>query len=361
MICLPEKNHNPERYAVTSLYNKYRPHQFSQIVGQEQAVSVLSKVLSGEAIPHTYLFSGPRGCGKTTTARIFAKAVNCENPNGVEPCGACDSCVAIDNGTSFAIEEIDAASHNGVEDMKALMSNISLATDSKRKVYIIDEAHMLTQQAGNASLKGLEEPPEHVIFILATTEPNKILPTVRSRCLPIRFHLVPPPEMMDYARKIINTEITDSEISEDTLVNTVFQGKGSVRDTLSYLEMVMLAGSDVTFSNAFTTVEAIAKKDVGAIMENISLSAQNGIGMREFTEELMSILRDVFLIQMGSSNLVSTPDWGNRQVMADWMGAKRTVQAINFLSEAITAMTAGYDERVHLEISLARYCAIPDA
>lgn len=340
---------------MTSLYNKYRPQTFSQVLGQGSTVWGLEKILTEGTVGHAYLFSGPRGCGKTSTARIFAKAINCENRQGAEPCNECNSCIDITEGISFSVEEIDAASRNGVNDIKELIKNVSTAVDAKKKIYILDEAHMLTEQASNAFLSTLENPPEHVVFILATTDPMKLILTIRSRCVPYNFKLVPSDVMMKHASDIALKE--NLEVDETVLKQAVSRGAGSVRDVLSILESLSNTG-EVFTSHAYKAVESIAKKDINGIFTTIALTAQDGGGIRPFAEEILSILRDLFLIQMKSDNLVISPDWGNRTAVADYMGAKNTVKAIEFVGEAISAMAAGYDERVNLEVNLARFCAV---
>ena len=174
-----------------SLYRRYRPSRFSEVRGQEHLVSALRNAVTEDRLGHAYLFSGPRGTGKTSTARILAKVLNCQNPEAGEPCCVCDSCLSIDAGTSFDVHELDAASNNGVDAIRDLISSASLATPGRYKVYILDEVHMLSTAAFNALLKTLEEPPEHVVFILATTEIHKIPETILSRCQRYQFHRMP--------------------------------------------------------------------------------------------------------------------------------------------------------------------------
>lgn len=340
-----------------ALYNKYRPQRFDEVIGQEQAVDTLTNMLDKNKLPKALLFTGVRGVGKTSLSRILAKAVNCENPDGVEPCNSCASCVDINNGVSLAVDEINAADQNGVDDIRSLIKELFIAVDSNKKVKILDEVHMLSDAATNALLKPLESPPDHVLFILSTTDPKKLLLPLKSRCIPIELSLVSSPVMMEQVKKIVEKEGLAGDVSEDIIAQSVIKGKGSVRDTLSYLELLISSGGGISASNAYKAVESLAKKDLNTLFSCIAESAQEGISMRGYAEEMMDILRDIFLIQMGSGDLVIAPDWGNRQAVADFMGPKNSVSAINFIAEAVSAMSAGYDERINLEINLARYCA----
>lgn len=345
-----------------ALYNTYRPQTFSSLIGQESAVAGLTSIIDKGDIRNpdgeqgkTYLFSGPRGCGKTSAARIFAKAINCENLQGNEPCNECTHCTEITEGISFSVDEIDIASSNGVDSIRDLSKTLDVSVDSNKKVYILDEAHMLTEQASNAFLKRLEEPPSHVVFILVTTDPHKLIKTVRSRCIPFFFTLVPAPLMETLLRSIVEQE--GLNISDEALMQSISKGGGSVRDTLSNLEALALTG-DIFTSHSYKLVQELAKKNVQGVFTAIAQTAQEGSSMRSFAEETLSILRDVFLVQMGSEALVISPDWGHRKDVADYMGPKNTVKAIELVGEAISAMSAGYDERVNLEVNLARFCAM---
>src|SRR4051794_15833269 len=186
-----------------SLYRRYRPQRFAELRGQEHLVRALQHAVQTDTVGHAYLFSGPRGTGKTSTARILAKVLNCENPVDGEPDGKCDSCLAIEQGTSFDVHEMDAASNNKVEDIRDLVNKAALGTPGRTKVYILDEVHMLTAAASNALLKTLEEAPAHVVFVLATTDPQKVLPTIRSRCQHFELHLLHADELAALAAYII--------------------------------------------------------------------------------------------------------------------------------------------------------------
>src|SRR5215831_1659282 len=226
--------------AYQSLYRRYRPQRFAEVRGQEHLVAGLQNAVRTDRVGHAYLFSGPRGTGKTSTARILAKVLNCEHPVDAEPCGVCESCVAIENGTSFDVHELDAASNNGVEAIRDLIAKASLGTPGRTKVYILDEVHMLSAAASNALLKTLEEPPTHVVFVLATTDPQKVLPTIRSRSQAFELHLLAADELAELAEFVIDD--AGVEVPEGTVDYVVRAGAGSARDMLSALDQVVAAG-----------------------------------------------------------------------------------------------------------------------
>lgn len=230
-----------------SLYRKYRPQNFASVVGQKAAVSVLTNSITKGRAGHAYLFSGSRGCGKTSVARIFAKALNCLDPQGYEPCGKCKNCEDITAGESLDVIEIDGASNNGVENIRGLRENVALAPfTSKHKIYIIDEVHMLSQGAFNALLKTLEEPPEYVVFILATTDPQKVPVTIRSRCQHIPFHSITPEDIYSRLKYVCEAEGLTAE--SEALYEIARQADGALRDALSLLEQVTASG-EITLQN----------------------------------------------------------------------------------------------------------------
>src|SRR5665811_949589 len=226
-----------------ALYRKYRPQLFSEIVGQDHVTATLAREIADERVAHAYLFAGPRGTGKTTTARVLAKALNCpdRSPDG-EPCGVCMSCVAVAEGSSLDVSELDAASHNSVEDIREMRVSVSTVASvgGAKRVFILDEAHMLSKAAGNALLKTLEEPPEHVHFVLATTEPYKLLDTIRSRAQRFDFRQVPVEVLVAHLRQIGASEGYES--ADLALTTIARRAQGSVRDALSLLEQVSALG-----------------------------------------------------------------------------------------------------------------------
>src|SRR6187397_1912396 len=226
--------------ATQSLYRRYRPRRFSEIKGQEHVVRALRNAVINGREGQAYLFSGPRGTGKTTSARILAKVLNCANPVDGEPCCECASCIAVESGTSYDVHELDAASNNGVDAMRDLIERASLGTPGRHKVYILDEVHMLSRPAEAALLKTLEEPPPHVVFVLATTDPQKVSETIRSRTQHLEFHLLPSNVLAEHVRWMIDD--AGLTVEPEAIDAIVRQGGGSARDTISALELVAAAG-----------------------------------------------------------------------------------------------------------------------
>ena len=287
-----------------SLYRKYRPQDFASVVGQKAAVEVLTSSITKGRVGHAYLFSGSRGCGKTSIARIFAKALNCTNRQGYEPCGKCSNCEAITAGESLDVIEIDGASNNGVENIRGLRENVTLSPfSSKYKVYIIDEVHMLSQGAFNALLKTLEEPPEYVVFILATTEPHKVPVTIRSRCQHIPFHSISPEDV--YARLNFVCESEGVKAESEALYELARQADGALRDGLSLLEQVIASG-DVTLANVEAVCGAGSRPAFERWMRALRTNPEEAYtalkamfdagasGVRVF-EEMFSLVRNVWL------------------------------------------------------------------
>ena len=294
----------------TALYRRYRPDTFQQVIGQEHVTEPLMAALRANRVNHAYLFSGPRGCGKTTSARILARCLNCEQGPTDTPCGVCPSCVDLATGGSGSLDvvEIDAASHNSVEDARELRERASFApARDTYKIFILDEAHMVTNQGFNALLKLVEEPPPHVKFIFATTEPEKVIGTIRSRTHHYPFRLVPPPVLEDYLRQLCHSEKV--EVGDGVLPLVVRAGGGSVRDTLSVLDQ-LIGGSDgkVDYEQAigllgFTDislldqcVDAIAARDGAACFEVVQRVVSSGHDPRRFVEDLLQRLRDLLIL-----------------------------------------------------------------
>ncbi len=280
-------------------YLKYRPQALSDVIGQEAVKKTIHQAFKNNRLSHAYLFAGPRGTGKTSTARILAKMVNCEDEN--PPCNKCTSCLSITNGSNLDLIEIDAASNRGIEDIRSLRQNLKLApTAAKKKIYIIDEAHMLTTEAFNALLKTLEEPPSHALFILATTEVGKIPQTILSRVVRLDFKLAKPGELVETLQKIVKAEKIN--IDEDVLKILVKKSEGSFRDGVKLLDQVSSGDGNITASNFDETLSLVlnlSKKDTQASLSLIIKQIEGGIECRDLMLTLMDMLRNIVFIKNG--------------------------------------------------------------
>jgi DNA polymerase-3 subunit gamma/tau len=340
--------------AVQSLYRRYRPQRFSELKGQEHVVRALKNAVVNSREGHAYLFSGPRGTGKTTTARILAKVLNCENPQDGEPCCECGSCLAVQEGNSFDVIELDAASNNGVEDIREIIAAASLGSPGRHKVYILDEVHMLSKGASAALLKTLEEPPSHVVFVLATTDPEKVAETIRSRTQHLQFHLLPVDELEAHVRWVASDAGID--ISDASIHAVLRQGGGSARDTLSALELAAATGGvvdEVTPVDEF--VEAFIEYDAGRLLAAVAHTVNFGRDSRTIVNDLVRHVRDAFLTQM-APELVQLPEDRAAEVAAQAgrLGTPRIVKIIETLGLAINDMRNAPDSRVVLEVALVR-------
>lgn len=306
----------------TSLYRKYRPQNFASVVGQKAAVSVLTNSLAKGITGHAYLFSGSRGCGKTSVARIFAKALNCLDPQGYEPCGKCKNCEAITAGESLDVIEIDGASNNGVENIRGLRENASLAPfSSKHKIYIIDEVHMLSQGAFNALLKTLEEPPEYVVFILATTDPQKVPVTIRSRCQHIPFHSISPEDIFSRLNYVCGEEGLTAE--SEALYEISRQADGALRDALSLLEQIAASG-EITLANieavlgagsrpAFERWLKTLRTDPPEAYALLKAMFDAGASCERVFEEMFSLVRNLWLVSKWGQNIIGSLGLSNAE------------------------------------------------
>jgi len=340
--------------AVQSLYRRFRPRKFSEMYGQEHVVKALRNAVIHGREGHAYLFSGPRGTGKTTAARILAKVLNCERPVDGEPCCECDSCRAVEAGTSYDVLELDAASHNGVQHIRDLIDSASLHSPGRHRVFILDEVHMLTAAAEAALLKTLEEPPEHVVFVLATTDPQKVSETIRSRTQHLQFHLLPMDELEKYVRHVVRE--ADLTVEEDAISAVLRQGGGSARDTLSALELVVATGG--TAEDEFhpdDIVRAIAARQQGPALAAIAEAMGMGRDVRTFTEDIVRTMRDCFLLLM-SPDLVRVPAnrIGDLRGFSADLGAQRIVQVMETLGSVLLEMRHAPDARLLLEVAVVR-------
>ena len=352
-----------------SLYRKYRPQRFSEVVAQEHVTLTISREVVERKIAHAYLFAGPRGTGKTTTARLLAKALNCEKPGtDGEPDDECPSCVDIALGMSLDVIELDAASHNKVEDIREIRVNVGTVAvaGGAYRVYILDEAHMLSRAAGNALLKTLEEPPQHVVFILATTEPYKLLDTIRSRAQRFDFRPVPVETLMSYLGTIAGRE--SLQVTEHALSLIASHADGSVRDALSLLEQVAALGAGSVESevvvralglsgkDAFETLlNAIRDQDAPAALGLVSTLSGQGVDLRRFVAEALSSFRGVFLAHY-APNLEEVAD-EPLETLEEWRRYAKTLAAgdvlrsVDQLSKALFELRQGREERLVVELN----------
>jgi DNA polymerase-3 subunit gamma/tau len=337
-----------------SLYRRFRPGRFDEIRGQDHVVRALRSAVRDERVSHAYLFSGPRGTGKTSSARILAKALNCETPVDGEPCGVCTSCVEITQGNSLNVHELDAASNNGVDAMRDLVAHAGLGTPGRWKVYIVDEVHMLSPAAANALLKTLEEPPSHVVFVLATTDPQKVPPTIRSRTQHLEFRLLGAETLHDLLESV-NTQ-AGLELDDEAVEAAVRRGRGSARDALSALDQVVASGSaDAARPELAALVDAVAESDVGQVLVALNALMAGGWGPQQLATELIDDLRQVFLAALAPELCAASgPSLQRFVTLAETMSLARVVRSMEILGHALIDMRDAPDAQVVLEISLVR-------
>ena len=359
----------------TALYRRYRPDTFDQVIGQEHVTEPLKAALRANRVTHAYLFSGPRGCGKTTSARILARCLNCAQGPTDTPCGQCESCRELATGGpgSLDVVEIDAASHGGVDDARDLRERATFAPVRDRyKIFIIDEAHMVTNQGFNALLKLVEEPPEHVKFVFATTEPERVIGTIRSRTHHYPFRLVPPDVLGPYLTTLCAEE--HIRVGEGVLTLVMRAGGGSVRDTLSVLDQLMAGAIDgqVTYQTAVAllgytdsalldeSVDALAGGDGAAAFRVVERMVESGHDPRRFVEDLLQRLRDLLIIAVAGDGardvLADTPhdQFERMQRQAQNWGPHGLSRAADLTDDALRAMTGATSPRLQLELLVGR-------
>ncbi|WP_328943536.1 DNA polymerase III subunit gamma and tau [Streptomyces sp. NBC_00250] len=358
-----------------ALYRRYRPESFAEVIGQEHVTDPLQQALRNNRVNHAYLFSGPRGCGKTTSARILARCLNCEQGPTPTPCGECQSCrdLARNGPGSIDVIEIDAASHGGVDDARDLREKAFFGPASSRyKIYIIDEAHMVTSAGFNALLKVVEEPPEHLKFIFATTEPEKVIGTIRSRTHHYPFRLVPPGTLREYLGEVCGRE--GIPVADGVLPLVVRAGAGSVRDSMSVMDQLLAGAADdgVTYAMATSllgytdgslldaVVEAFAAGDGAAAFEVVDTVIEGGNDPRRFVADLLERLRDLVILaavpDAAEKGLIDAPvDVIERmQAQASVFGAAELSRAADLVNTGLTEMRGATSPRLQLELICAR-------
>ncbi|WP_141693637.1 DNA polymerase III subunit gamma and tau, partial [Streptomyces sp. PTY087I2] len=358
-----------------ALYRRYRPESFAEVIGQEHVTDPLQQALRNNRVNHAYLFSGPRGCGKTTSARILARCLNCEQGPTPTPCGECQSCrdLARNGPGSIDVIEIDAASHGGVDDARDLREKAFFGPASSRyKIYIIDEAHMVTPAGFNALLKVVEEPPEHLKFIFATTEPEKVIGTIRSRTHHYPFRLVPPGTLRSYLADVCQRE--SSPVEDGVLPLVVRAGAGSVRDSMSVMDQLLAGAGDdgVTYAMATSLlgytdgslldsiVDAFAAGDGAAAFEVVDRVIEGGNDPRRFVADLLERLRDLVILaavpDAGEKGLIDAPaDVVERmQAQASVFGAAELSRAADLVNDGLTEMRGATSPRLQVELICAR-------
>jgi DNA polymerase-3 subunit gamma/tau len=351
------------------LYRTYRPQKFSELVGLETVKQTLQNQVKESKVAHAYLFAGPRGTGKTTTARILAKAVNCEHLKAGEPDGTCRVCKQIEEGRYLDLIEIDAASNRGIDDIRTLREKVHLAPSvGKYKVYIIDEAHMLTADASNALLKTLEEPPPHAIFVLATTEPHRLLETIRSRCERFTFERAPVAMIVEKLKEIVKRE--RAKVSDEDLDQIAKAAGGGFRDAETLLEQVLTGGQKIEDLIGFSKLA-----DLGSFFDNLiagqaspalvfinDLSSQ-GVAMDDLGEKILEYLRDLLLIKAGvGDELVEVPaeqyETMSRQAQA--ISEQKLEDMINKFTQAYDYLSQAVIPSLPLEVAVVETAKVSD-
>ncbi|MBX3005170.1 MAG: DNA polymerase III subunit gamma/tau [Anaerolineales bacterium] len=358
-----------------SLYRKYRPNHWSDVVGQEHVVSTLRNAVAAGRVGHAYLFSGPRGTGKTSVARLLAKAVNCTNANAAErPDCTCEHCLAMQAGSFMDLIEIDAASNTSVDDVRDLRDKINFSPNQGQyKVYIIDEVHMLSTAAFNALLKTLEEPPPHAIFILATTETHKVPATVLSRCQRHEFRRLPLDETVAQLEKIANDEGVDAE--REALELIARQGTGSLRDSISLLDQLAVPGERLQLAwtqqvlgtsaseAVLAVIDAIVAGDAAAGLEQLGAALDSGSDARQLARQIVNTLRGILLLRMGASvgHEFAGDEMRRMQTQAEQLETRAVLRTLHLFNEAAAEVRQAWQPGLPLEMALVEALQAPAA
>jgi len=340
--------------ATQSLYRRFRPRKFSELYGQDHVVKALRNAVINGREGQAYLFSGPRGTGKTSTARILAKVLNCAAPIDGEPCCECDSCKAVELGTSYDVLELDAASNNGVQEIRDIIEAAALTSPGRHRVFILDEVHMLTRGAEAALLKTLEEPPAQVVFVLATTDPQKVSDTIRSRVQHLQFHLLPVDELKKYVQFVIKE--ADLTVDADSIDLVLRQGGGSARDTLSALELVVSGGGEPEVAlHTEDIITSLVARDHAAALGAVARAMQQGRDPHTYAQDVVRTMRDCFLAMM-SPELVQLPADRIAELTryAQDMGVQRIVRIMETLGSTMVEMRHAPDARLLLEVAVVQ-------
>jgi DNA polymerase III subunit gamma/tau len=352
------------------LYRKWRSQNFDEVVGQEFIVQTLKNAIKSDRVAHAYLFSGPRGTGKTSTARIFAKALNCVKGPTPNPCGTCDQCEKIKNGHAIDVVEIDAASNRGIDEIRDLREKVRyVPVEGKYKIYIIDEVHMLTSEAFNALLKTLEEPPQHVIFILATTEPQKVPVTISSRCQRLDFKRLSNQEIVSQIRKIAEAEGIKLDDAAASLIAR--NSEGSMRDAISLFDqLVSFSGKSVKGDDVIAVLgtantdlvfefgDALGRGDVGKLFELVNSMGASGRSIPQVTKDILLHLRNLMLVMLGSESIIeeSSEHLAKLKAQAGSFTLDRIKEMMKLISRAEIDMKWHPQARLLLEVAVMECC-----